>query len=70
MPRGTSAVSCANHRGSVARLLGYTPGPKIKIALDALQEAQQLAEVSNRDEAEHWLIANQGSFTLDEDGQQ
>jgi putative nucleotidyltransferase with HDIG domain len=54
----------------VMRLLGYKPGPMIKIALDALQEAQQLAEVSNREEAEHWLLANRAHFNRDGENNQ
>lgn len=42
----------------VMDILKVGPGPHLKKLLDALQEAQQLNEISTRDEAETWLLAH------------
>lgn len=44
----------------VMRILSIAPGPHLKEKLDALQEAQQLHEVSTREEAEQWLVSHYG----------
>jgi putative nucleotidyltransferase with HDIG domain len=40
----------------IMRILACEPGPIVKKALDALQEAQQLSEVNCKEEAERWLV--------------
>lgn len=42
----------------VMRILDIAPGPDLKKYLDALQEAQQLGEITTPEEAEHWLRAS------------
>jgi hypothetical protein len=48
----------------IMRLLDCEPGPIVKKALDALQEAQQLSEVISKEEAEHWLAAHRSDFHI------
>jgi putative nucleotidyltransferase with HDIG domain len=42
----------------IMRILNVPPGPHLKEHLDALQEAQQLGEITNAEEAERWLLAH------------
>jgi poly(A) polymerase len=44
----------------VMQVLNLSPGPHLKDILEALQEAQQLHEISNPEEAKAWLIAHYG----------
>jgi len=46
----------------IMRILDCEPGPIVKKALDALQEAQQLSEVNTKEEAEQWLATHRNSF--------
>jgi len=46
----------------IMRILACEPGPIVKKALDALQEAQQLSEVNCKEEAELWLSSHKNSF--------
>ena len=45
----------------VMQTLGVGPGPHLKEMLDALQEAQQLNEVSTPEAAKAWLLARYGA---------
>jgi hypothetical protein len=49
----------------VMAILDLGPGPHLKKLLDALQEAQQLGEISTPDEAKAWLL-NQSNNILSE----
>lgn len=44
----------------IMEILGIGPGPKLKEILDALQEAQQLGEITTEDEAATWVRAQFG----------
>jgi putative nucleotidyltransferase with HDIG domain len=44
--------------GEIMQILNIGPGPHLKELLEALQEAQQLNEISTKAEAERWLKAH------------